>query len=294
MKLGMVGLGIMGRPMAKNLLKAGYDLTVFDFNTAAVDDVVACGAKKAASSKEAAAGADVFLTMVPNSPHVKAVLFGEGGAAQSLRKGAVVIDMSSINPIASREIAEELSKYGVEMLDAPVSGGEPKAIDGTLAFMVGGKQEVFDAHKDILAAMGSSVVRCGDIGAGNVTKLCNQMIVAVNIAVLGEALMMGQMAGVEPEKIFEAIRGGLAGSTVMNAKAPMMMDQNFKPGFRIDLHIKDLNNVMDAAAAVNAPTPLSSAVLEMMKNLRLHGDEKCDHSALLKYYQQLTGETLHH
>ena len=294
MKLGMVGLGIMGRPMAKNLLKAGYDLTVFDFNAAAVEDVVSCGAKKAASSQEVAAGVDVFLTMVPNSPHVKAVLFGEKGAAQCLRKGAVVIDMSSINPIASREIAKELETYGVEMLDAPVSGGEPKAIDGTLAFMVGGKQEVFDAHKGILEAMGSSVVLCGDIGAGNVTKLCNQMVVAVNIAVLGEALMMGQMAGVEPQKIFEAIRGGLAGSTVMNAKAPMMMDQNFKPGFRIDLHIKDLNNVMDAAAAVNAPTPLSSAVLEMMKNLRLHGDDKCDHSALLKYYQQLTGEVLHH
>ena len=294
MKIGFVGLGIMGRPMAKNLLKAGYDLTVFDFNAAAVEDVVSCGAKKAANAKEAATGADVFLTMVPNSPHVKAVLFGENGAAEGLKKGAVVIDLSSINPMASREIAEMLKKYDVEMLDAPVSGGEPKAIDGTLAFMVGGKQEIFDAHKDILAAMGSSVVHCGDIGAGNVTKLCNQMIVAVNIAVLGEALMMGQMAGVEPEKIFEAIKGGLAGSTVMNAKAPMMMDQNFKPGFRIDLHIKDLNNVMDAAAAVDAPTPLTSAVLEMMKNLRLHGDDKCDHSALLKYYQQLTGEVLHH
>lgn len=163
-----------------------------------------------------------------------------------------------------------------------------------LAFMVGGKEDVFEAHKKILEAMGSSVVLCGGIGAGNVTKLCNQMIVAVNIAVLAEALEMGQMAGVEPQKIFDAIKGGLAGSTVMNAKAPMMMDQNFKPGFRIDLHIKDLNNVMDAAAAVNAPTPLTSSVLEMMKNLRLHGDDKCDHSALLKYYQQMTGVTLHH
>ena len=294
MKLGLVGLGIMGRPMAKNLLKAGYDLTVFDFNKAAVEDVVACGAHAAENSQEVAKIADVFMTMVPNSPQDKQVLFGENGAAQCLRKGAVVIDMSSINPIASREIAAELEKLGVEMLDAPVSGGEPKAIDGTLAFMVGGKEDVFEAHKKILEAMGSSVVLCGGIGAGNVTKLCNQMIVAVNIAVLAEALEMGQMAGVEPQKIFDAIKGGLAGSTVMNAKAPMMMDQNFKPGFRIDLHIKDLNNVMDAAAAVNAPTPLTSSVLEMMKNLRLHGDDKCDHSALLKYYQQMTGVTLHH
>ena len=207
---------------------------------------------------------------------------------------AAYIDMSSIDPVASREIAAALAKKGIEMLDAPVSGGEPKAIDGTLSFMVGGKQEVFDRFKPVLEAMGSSVVRCGDIGAGNVTKLCNQTIVAVNIAALAEAMQMGQMCGVEPQKIFEAIRGGLAGSTVMNAKAPMMMDQNFKPGFRIDLHIKDLNNVVDAAKTVDAPIPLTQTVLEMMKVLRHDGDGSCDHSALLKYYQKLTGEILHH
>ena len=294
MKLGLVGLGIMGRPMAKNLLKAGYDLTVFDFNQAAVADVVSCGAHGAASSQEVAAQVDVFMTMVPNSPQVKEVLFGEKGAAKCLRPGSIVIDMSSINPIASREIAAELAKLNVEMLDAPVSGGEPKAIDGTLSIMVGGKQEVFDRCREILEKMGSSVVRCGDIGAGNVTKLCNQVVVAVNIAALSEALMLGQMAGVEPQKIFEAIRNGLAGSTVMNAKAPMMMDQNFKPGFRIDLHIKDLTNVLDAAKAVDAPIPLTSAVLEMMKYLHHTGDGVSDHSALMKYYQNLTGETLHH
>ena len=180
------------------------------------------------------------------------------------------------------------------MLDAPVSGGQPKAIDGTLSFMVGGKEEVFNRFKPVLASMGSSVVLCGGIGAGNVTKLCNQTIVAVNIAVLAEAMQMGQMCGVEPQKIFEAIRGGLAGSTVMNAKAPMMMDQNFEPGFRIDLHIKDLKNVVDAASAVDAPIPLTQAVLEMMKVLHKDGCGTCDHSALLKYYQKLTGEVLHH
>ena len=191
-------------------------------------------------------------------------------------------------------LAAGLAKYGIEMLDAPVSGGQPKAIDGTLSFMVGGKEEVFNKFKPVLEAMGSSVVRCGDVGAGNVTKLCNQTIVAVNIAALAEAMQMGQMCGVEPEKIFEAIKGGLAGSTVMNAKAPMMMDQNFQPGFRIDLHIKDLNNVVDAAKAVDAPIPLTQQVLEMMKILHHDGDGSCDHSALLKYYQKLTGETLHH
>ena len=295
MKIGFIGLGIMGKPMAKNLLKAGYDLIVADkFAPAAVEEVAACGAAAGASNMDVGAQSDIVITMVPNSPEVKEALFGEDGAAKTMKKGTVVLDCSSINPIASREIAAELEKLGVEMLDAPVSGGEPKAIDGTLAFMVGGKQEIFDRCKDILGSMGSSVVRCGDIGAGNVTKLCNQIIVAVNIAGLAEAMQMGQMCGVEPQKIFDAIKGGLAGSTVMNAKAPMMMDQNFKPGFRINLHIKDLNNVVDAAKTVDAPIPLTQSVLEMMKILHRDGDGACDHSALLKYYQKLTGEVLHH
>lgn len=293
MKIGFIGLGIMGKPMAKNLIKAGYDLIVYDLNAGAMDEVAACGCEKAKSIRDAAAVADVLITMVPNSPQVKQVLLAEGGAIETLRKGAVVIDCSSINPIASREVAAALAEKGIEMLDAPVSGGEPKAIDGTLAFMVGGKQEVFDQYKEILSHMGSSMVLCGGIGAGNVTKLCNQVIVAVNIAAVSEALMLGQSAGVEPEKIFEAIKGGLAGSTVMNAKAPMMLDQNFKPGFRVDLHIKDLNNVLDAAKSVDSPVPLTAQVMEMMKILHRDGDGSCDHSALVKYYQKLTGETLH-
>lgn len=294
MKIGFVGLGIMGKPMAKNLLKAGYELAVFDLNKEAVAEVAEAGAKAAGSAREVAKGAELVITMLPNSPHVKSVMLGEDGVAFAMEKGSTFIDMSSINPVASREIAAELEKYGIEMLDAPVSGGEPKAIDGTVSFMVGGKQEVFDKYVEVLSHMGASVVRCGDIGAGNVTKLCNQTIVAVNIAALAEAMQMGQMCGVEPEKIFEAIRGGLAASTVMYAKAPMMMDQNFKPGFRIDLHIKDLNNVVDAAKAVDAPIPLTQSVLEMMKILHKDGDGGCDHSALLKYYQKLTGEVLHH
>ncbi|MBR5108596.1 MAG: 2-hydroxy-3-oxopropionate reductase [Clostridia bacterium] len=295
MKIGFIGLGIMGKPMAKNLVKAGYEVIVADkFAPGAVEELVSCGASAGKSNMDVGAQADIVITMVPNSPHVKEALFGEDGAAKTMKKGSIVLDCSSINPIASREISGELEKLGIEMLDAPVSGGEPKAIDGTLAFMVGGKQEVFDQCKDILAKMGSSVVRCGEIGAGNVTKLCNQTIVAVNIAALAEAMQLGQMCGVEPQKIFEAIKGGLAGSTVMNAKAPMMMDQNFKPGFRIDLHIKDLNNVVDAAKTVDAPIPLAQTVLEMMKILHHDGDGSCDHSALLKYYQKLSGEVLHH
>jgi len=294
-KIGFIGLGIMGKPMAKNLLKAGYELVVSDkFAKSAVEELASCGASAAKTNAQAAAQADVLITMVPNSPQVKEALFGEDGAAETLRPGSIVLDCSSINPVASREISAELAKRKVEMMDAPVSGGEPKAIDGTLAFMVGGKPEIFEKVKPILEKMGSSVVLCGEIGAGNVTKLCNQIVVAVNIAGLAEAMTLGQQCGVEPEKIFAAIRGGLAGSTVMNAKAPMMMDQNFKPGFRINLHIKDLNNVVDAAAKYDSPIPLTQSVLEMMKILRRDGDEACDHSALVKYYQKLTGDLLHH
>ena len=179
------------------------------------------------------------------------------------------------------------------MLDAPVSGGEPKAIDGTLAFMVGGKPEVFEKFKPLLQHMGSSITLVGDVGAGNVAKLCNQIVVAVNIAAVSEALMLGQRCGVQAEAVFEAIKGGLAGSTVMNAKAPMMLDRNFKPGFRIDLHIKDLNNVLDAARTVDSPIPLTCQMMEMMKFLHHEGEGSSDHSALLKYYEKLAGEEVH-
>ncbi len=294
MKIAFIGLGIMGKPMAKNLLKAGHELRVFDFNQEAVAELKAAGATPCVNASETVEGVDIVMTMLPNSPHVKSVMLEKDKLAEKMPTSAVFIDCTSLNPVASREIAAELAKRGIEMLDAPVSGGQPKAIDGTLSFMVGGKEEIFTKFKPVLEAMGSSVVLCGDVGAGNVTKLCNQTIVAVNIAALAEAMQMGQMCGVEPQKIFEAIRGGLAGSTVMNAKAPMMMEQNFQPGFRIDLHIKDLNNVVDAAKNVDAPIPLTQQVLEMMKVLHHDGDGACDHSALLKYYQKLTGETLHH
>ena len=292
MKVGLIGLGIMGRPMGKNLLKKGYDLTVFDLNREAMDDLVSCGAKAAESAGEVGARCGVVLTMLPNSPHVKSVALGEGGLKDTMKPGSVLIDMSSINPIASREIAQELGEKGIDMLDAPVSGGEPKAIDGTLSFMVGGKEKVFEQYKELLSAMGASVVRCGDIGAGNVTKLCNQIVVACNIAAVSEALMLGKKAGVAPEMIYQAIRGGLAASAVMDAKAPMMMDRNFQPGFRIDLHIKDLNNVLDTAKSVDSPMILTNQVFEMMKVLHQDGGGSLDHSALVKVYEKLTGEVI--
>ena len=287
MKIGLIGLGIMGKPMAKNLLKAGYELVVNDRNQASIDEVVAAGASYATQA-EIGESCDVVLTMLPNSPQVKEVILGDDGVAAHMKAGSTFIDMSSINPVASKEIAAVLEAKGIDMLDAPVSGGEPKAIDGTLSFMVGGKQEVFDKFKDLLGAMGASVVRCGDVGAGNTTKLANQIIVACNIQALAEALTLAQKAGVDPELVFQAIRGGLAGSTVMEAKAPMMIAGNDKPGFKIDLHIKDLNNALDCAHTVGAPLPMTAEVQEVLQWLHNNGCGQNDHSAIAKYYEKLT------
>ncbi|WP_033569290.1 2-hydroxy-3-oxopropionate reductase [Dickeya undicola] len=287
MKIGFIGLGIMGKPMSKNLIKAGYSLVVLDRNSAAVAEVVAAGATSAETAKAVAEQSDIVITMLPNSPHVKDVVLGENGVIEGARKGTVVIDMSSIAPLASREIAAALAEKGVEMLDAPVSGGEPKAIDGTLSVMVGGDKAVFDRCYDIMKSMAGSVVHTGDIGAGNVTKLANQVIVALNIAAMSEALVLATKAGVNPDLVYQAIRGGLAGSTVLDAKAPMVMDRNFKPGFRIDLHIKDLANALDTSHGVGAQLPLTAAVMEMMQALKADDLGSADHSALACYYEKL-------
>lgn len=288
MKIGFIGLGIMGKPMAKNILKAGYDLTVNNRSQPAVAELVAAGAKHA-ENLEIGATCDVVFTMLPNSPQVRSVVLGEGGLAQAMRPGSVLIDSSSINPLASKEIAAALAAKGVEMLDAPVSGGEPGAINGTLSFMVGGKQSVFERCKPLLETMGASMVLCGDVGAGNTTKLANQVVVACNIQAVAEALTLAQMAGVDPHLVLEAIKGGLAGSAVMNAKGPMMMEGNDKPGFKIDLHIKDLNNALDCAHSVGAPLPMTASVQELLQWLHNNNCGQCDHSAIAKYYEQLTG-----
>lgn len=287
MKIGFIGLGIMGKPMARNLLKAGYtDLLVNNRSQAPVQELEADGAH-GATRQEIGEQCDVVITMLPNSPQVKEVMLGADGVAPHMKAGAILIDCSSINPVASKEIAAALAERGIEMLDAPVSGGEPKAIDGSLSFMVGGRQEVFDTCKPILDAMGTSVVRCGEVGAGNTTKLANQIIVACNIRALAEALTLAQKAGVDPRSVYEAIRGGLAGSTVMDAKAPMMIEGNDQPGFKIDLHIKDLNNVLDCAHAIGAPVPMTADVQEILQWLHGHGCGQKDHSAIAQYYEYL-------
>ena len=292
MKVGFVGLGIMGKPMAKNLLKAGYELVVNDLNQSAVDEVVGCGAKSAPNGAAVAKECGVIITMVPNSPHVRAAVLGENGVAEGAKPGTVLIDMSSIDPTESKAIGQELAKKGIDMLDAPVSGGEPKAIDGTMSVMVGGKKELFDKYYDLLMAMAGSVVYVGELGSGNVAKLANQIVVAVNIAAVAEALTFAKKAGTDPEKVYQAIRGGLAGSTVMDAKAPMMLEGNYKPGFRIELHIKDLINTMNAAHAICSPVPLSAQLLEIMESLKAYGCEKEDHSSIAKYYEKLADITI--
>jgi 2-hydroxy-3-oxopropionate reductase len=287
MKIGFIGLGIMGKPMSKNLLKAGHEVVCFDLNKPSVDEVAGAGAKGAARVADVAAECAFIITMLPNSPQVREVALGRGGIADSAKPGTLLVDMSSIAPLAAREIHDGLKAKGIRMLDAPVSGGEPKAIEGTLSVMIGGAQQDFDEAKPVLAAMAASVVRVGDIGAGNTAKLANQIVVAVNIAALAEALSLSVKAGVDPALVFQAIRGGLAGSSVMEAKAPMMLDRNIKPGFKIDLHIKDMGNILETGHAVNVPLPLSAMVMEMMQALKADDLGDADHSALVRYYEKI-------
>lgn len=287
MKIGFIGLGIMGRPMAKNLVKAGHELYVNDFNKDAIEELVSLGATAVSNAREAAEASELVITMLPNSPHVKTVALGEGGIIEGAHEGLIYVDMSSIAPLVSREVHDALAEKGLPMLDAPVSGGEPKAIDGTMSVMVGGDKDVFDKIASVLNVMAGDVTYVGGIGAGNIAKLANQSIVAINIAACAEAFTLAQKAGVDPEAVYKAIRGGLAGSTVMDAKVPMMLARNFKPGFRINLHIKDLGNVLDTGHGVNAPLPLTSLVREMMSVLDGDGFSAEDHSSLVKVYEKL-------
>ncbi len=285
--IGFIGLGIMGCPMAKNLLKKGYSLTVYDIVSEKVDDLVEAGAKAGSSNKDVAEKSEIIITMLPNSPEVKEAVLGKNGVLDGARPGTILIDMSSIAPLASKEVAERAKEKKVVMLDAPVSGGEPKAVEGTLAIMVGGPAETFEEVKDILSVMGASVTRVGEIGSGNTTKLANQIIVALNIAAMSEAMVLATKAGVDPKNVFEAIRGGLAGSTVLDAKMPLALEGNFKPGFRIELHIKDLANALDTAHAVGVPLPLSSVVMEVLQALKVDGKGADDHGGIIQFYEKL-------
>ena len=288
-RIGFVGLGIMGKPMSKNLLKAGHQLVVFDVVPAPVEEVAAAGAAKATSAKDAAARSEIVITMLPDGPDVERAVLGPDGVLEGAAKGTIVVDMSSISPLVAQKVGKACAERGVEFLDAPVSGGEPKAVDGSLAIMVGGDAAVFEKVRSILAAMGSSVTLTGAVGAGNVTKLANQIMVACNIAAMGEALVLATKAGLDPEVVFNAVKGGLAGSTVLNAKAPMVIGRNFKPGFRIRLHQKDLRNALLAAEAMKVPLPMTSLVQQMIVALMNGGKGDLDHSAIVNYIEDGAG-----
>ena len=287
--IGFIGLGIMGKPMAKNLLKAGYSLTVYDIKRESVQELAAAGARPAASVGDVAKGCGIIITMLPNSPHVREVVLGNGGIWENAGPGTLVIDMSSIAPAASKEMYAALKAKGMRMIDAPVSGGEPKAIDGTVAIMAGGDAEDFEEALPLLKVMGASYTLIGDIGSGNTCKLANQVIVALNIAALAEGMMLAKMAGTDPVKVFEGIKAGLAGSTVLNAKAPMMLKDFYAPGFRIELHIKDLKNALETSELSHAPLPMTKEVLDIMEELAGSGDAASDHSAIAKHYEALAG-----
>ncbi|MBE0658297.1 MAG: 2-hydroxy-3-oxopropionate reductase [Bryobacteraceae bacterium] len=287
MKVGFVGLGIMGKPMSRNLMKAGHDLVVYDIVAGAVDEVVADGTVRGESAADVSARSEVTITMLPDGPEVEMAVTGPGGVLSGAAAGSIVVDMSSISPLAAQRVAAACAAKGVEFLDAPVSGGEPKAVDGTLAIMVGGRQEVFDKVLPLFGAMGSSATLTGPVGAGNVTKLANQIMVAVNIAGVSEALALATKAGLDPEVVFNAVKGGLAGSTVLNAKAPMMIGRNFKPGFRVRLHQKDLRNALLAAESMKLSLPFTSLAQQVLIALMNNGRGELDHSAIANFIEDM-------
>lgn len=286
MKTGFIGLGIMGRPMAKNLLKAGVELMVSDLNQEAVADVVAAGAEEGTYAQIGEACSVIFI-MVPSGDITKSILFGEGGVASTVKAGTVVCDMSSVTPVESKECFERLKEQGVGFVDAPVSGGEPGAVNGTLAIMAGGEEKDFEALTKYFDIMGSSALLIGGSGSGSVTKLANQIIVNNTIAVVSEAFVLAVKAGADPVKVYKAIRGGLAGSAVLDAKIPMIVERNFKPGGPIRINHKDIKNVVNTAHAIDVPIPYTAQLYEILQTLKIHGHMGDDHGGIVQYFEKL-------
>lgn len=288
MKTGFIGLGIMGRPMAKNLLKAGKELLVSDLNKEAVADAVNAGAQEATYA-EIGAQCDRIIIMVPSGAISKSILFGENGVASTIKEGAIVCDMSSVTPVESKECYDGLKAKGVGFLDAPVSGGEPGAVNGTLAIMAGGDAEDFEAMQEYFDILGSSALLIGESGSGSVTKLANQVIVNNTIAVVSEAFVLAAKAGADPKKVYEAIRGGLAGSAVLDAKIPMIIERNFKPGGPIRINHKDIKNVVNTVHSIDVPIPYTAQLYEILQTLKIHGHMEDDHGGIVQYFEKLAG-----
>src|SRR6266550_782509 len=287
--VGFIGLGIMGRPMARNLINAGYPLVVHNRSRAAVDELVGAGAKSATSPREVAGQCDVLITMLPNSPDVEVVALGKNGIVEGARPGLLFVDMSTISPIVSQKIGKTLEAKGVKMLDAPVSGGEKGAINAVLSIMVGGDKAVFDHVLPIFQAMGKTITLLGPLGFGGFTKLANQIIVAVNLTALAEALTLGKKAGLDRELLLTALAGGLAGSKCLEQKKPNYIAGTYNPGFKIDLHFKDLGLIMESARALGVPLPATAVVQELFNAMRVKGRGGLDHSGIITLLEDLAG-----
>jgi 2-hydroxy-3-oxopropionate reductase len=287
--IGFIGLGIMGRPMARNLLKAGYPLVVHSRSRGPVDEIARAGAKVGSSPRDVAAQSDVLITMLPNSPDVELVALGRDGIIEGARPGLLFVDMSTISPIVSKKVGEALAAKSVKMLDAPVSGGEKGAIDGALSIMVGGDKAVFDAVLPIFQAMGKTITHLGPLGFGGFTKLANQIIVAVNLTALAEALTLARKAGLDRDLTLTALAGGLAGSKCLDQKKPNYLADTYNPGFKIDLHFKDLGLIMESARALGVPLPTTAVVQELFSALRVKGRGGLDHSGVITLLEDIAG-----
>ena len=285
--IGFIGLGIMGRPMAKRLLEAEYPLVVYDIVPAAVEEVIAAGAKAGASVKDVAQQGDVVITMLPDSPDVESVAFGPDGVIENIRSGCTYIDMSTISPTVSEQIAKEAKPKGIKVLDAPVSGGDVGAINGTLSIMVGGDQETFDDVLEIFEVMGKKIILVGGDAAGQVVKACNQILVGLTLEAVAEALVLGAKAGVDPAKIVEVLGGGLARCGVLENRGMRIVNRDFEPGFRVRLHYKDLGIAMAAGNAYDVPLPVTALVHEMFKQLKLSGRGELDHSGIVTLIEDM-------
>jgi 2-hydroxy-3-oxopropionate reductase len=287
--IGFIGLGIMGRPMARNLLKAGYPLVVHSRSRGPVDEIARAGAKVGSSPRDVATQSDVLITMLPNSPDVELVALGRDGIIEGARPGLLFVDMSTISPIVSKKVGEALAAKSVKMLDAPVSGGEKGAIDGALSIMVGGDKAVFDAVLPIFQAMGKTITHLGPLGFGGFTKLANQIIVAVNLTALAEALTLAKKAGLDRDLTLTALAGGLAGSKCLDQKKPNYLADTYNPGFKIDLHFKDLGLIMESARALGVPLPTTAVVQELFSALRVKGRGGLDHSGVITLLEDIAG-----
>ena len=291
-RVGFVGLGVMGGPMARNLLAAGHDVVAFSRTRASVDDIAADGATAAGSAREVAGQAGVVILMLPDSPQVREVLDGDDGLLAGAREGTLVIDMSTISPVVTREIAAECAERGIGWVDAPVSGGDVGAREATLSIMAGGSDEDFARAKPLFEALGKTIVHVGPVGSGQVVKACNQVVVALTIEAVSEALVLGSKAGVDPATIIEVLSGGLAANKVMEVRGRNFLEHEFTPGFRIDLHHKDLGIALQTAREYGVALPNTAAVDQMLQALRSNGRGDRDHSALLTHIEDLAHHTI--